>query len=524
VLFFFLGFLGYGFSSVGRIDGLPPLPEAYYPDGRGSQPSDGGRPEPLGPSALELRLETAFGKGCAELHRAIRLDVRSRGMLLSAENFTVLDDGRVSLTPISVALFAKDLRSNELSIIKGDVAYIKFDRPVRSFSEIGSRKIEAAELAGKISIVNNRKRKERDQDLKITMPNGPLYFDEKTHKVWTTDHIELRDFKSQPEPHVVKGKGMEMELATDPQPAARGKSPDGISGVKWVMLLADVDMTLHTDGKQNFFDTSAAPASRPKGEAPKRSVVRVTTPGRFRYDMSDKGPDVATFDTPPPPPEAAPAAAPQVRVHRQNFAPASNDRLACTRLRLTVRRRDGKAPPPKDGAAGEAVRAETIHATGPDGEVVLTSDAEKLVARGGDFFHDTGKGLTVLKGKTGAQVQKDDSEIWAKEIQIQKRPPAAPGKPGQPAKDSYDVRADGPGRLHFRDVKEKRTLHAFWEKTLTLTRDKQEDVVTLVGDARFVDEAGGQHLSADELKVWLDPERDAPAAGAGGTGRKPRHL
>jgi hypothetical protein len=75
---------------------------------------------------------------------------------------------------------------------------------------------------------------------------------------------------------------------------------------------------------------------------------------------------------------------------------------------------------------------------------------------------------------------------------------------------------------------------------LTLTRDNEEDLITLLGDARFVDDLGtGQELQADELRVWLDPERpvDPKAAGAdkgasrpGATadskasGRRPRHL
>src|SRR4051812_46590645 len=107
-LFFALGFLGYGFSNVGRIDGLPPLPEAYRPGGDITVP----KVEEVGPTKLELRLESAFGKDCAEMHRAIRLDIRSRNMLLSSEHFNVLPDGRVSLTPLSVALFGKEPPAN----------------------------------------------------------------------------------------------------------------------------------------------------------------------------------------------------------------------------------------------------------------------------------------------------------------------------------------------------------------------------------------------------------------------------
>lgn len=527
---FFLAFVGYAFTSIGRIDGLPPLPEAYWPVvGGGPTIDTGAKPPP----PIEKRLEMAFGKKCEEIHRAIRLDIRSRGMLLSAENFTVMPDGRVSLTPISVAMFSKDRPGTpvpEISTIRGNVALIKFDRPVSNFSEIGSRKIEEAELSGNIEISSNRRRLERDQDLKISLGTGPLYYNEKTHRIWTYDWVRLEDHRSKPEPHLVKGRGMQMELTVEPQPGAtRGQGRDTISGVKWVTLESAVDMTLHADGKQGFFDTSAAGAAVKPTEAKatpgptQRSVLYVTTPGRFRYDLN-KDHDLATFEAPPA--SATPAKIPpQVQVRRQNFNPPSNDHLVCTKLVMRVKRRDNKNAPARDRAQ-ETTRVETLHATGPDGEVVLTSDVERLQARGADFFHQAEEGLTVLKGPSGIHVKKDDSEIYARDLHLKKRPVPS-RKPGEPAaKDSYDVTAQGPGRIHFHDPKEKRTQHAFWANQLTSARDGAEDLLTLVGDARFIDEVGDQTLSADILKVWLDPEEKRPAAAdvKPTSGRRPRHL
>jgi lipopolysaccharide export system protein LptA len=531
--FFFLGFLGYAFSSVGRIDGLPPLPAIYHPGTQAARPvasSDN--------SILKKRMEAAFGFNCPEQDRAIGLDIRSRGLLIAAENFNVMEDGRVSLWPISLAMMGKDPRSPDLSTIKGDMAYIAFDRPVRSFSEIGSRKIVAAEISGNIKIMNNRKRAERDQDIHISIPFGPLYFREDTHRIWTQDDLRVEDHKSKPNPHVVTAKGMIMELAVDPNPPS-GKGKETVNGVKWLLLAGKVDMTLYTDGQQNFFDTAAGPGGKPldpKTAENKRAVVQVTTPGPFRYDMSNNY-DLATFDAGPATPETRGER--RVRVVRTLIAspgnPGSRDELLCDKLVMRVQRRDSNKRSPSDPKPdqGEAVRVETVHATGPDGEVVLTSSAEKLVARGADFFHDALKGRTVLAGKSGAHIQREESEIQAVELVLQKRPPEA--RPAAvPGKEGYDVFAKGPGRLHFRDSKENRTLHAFWSNTLSLTRDKDEELVTLIGDARFLDESGGgQELKADELRVWLDPEQPAeiktPGAPAAASetktsGRKPRHL
>jgi len=546
---FFLGFLGYAFSSVGRIDGLPPLPSIYHPGTQATRPdfsSDN--------SILKKRMEAAFGLNCPEQDRAIGLDIRSRGLLIAAEHFNVMEDGRVSLWPISLALMGKEPRSPELSTIKGDMAYIQFDRPVRSFSEIGSRKIIAAEISGNIKIMHNRKRVQRDQDIHISIPFGPLYFQEDSHRIWTKDDLRLEDHKSSPEPHVITARGMTMELDVAPS-TQPGKGKETINGVKWLLLHSRVDMTLHTDAQQNFFDTAASPGTKPTvtPSQQKRAVVRVTTPSSFRYDMH-KDHDLATF-------VAGAATADtrgehRVRVVRTILAsdkgPGSRDELLCEKLVLKVLRRDNNksvaanstpaaatAPANPAPTQGEAVRVETVHATGPDGQVILTSSAEKLIARGGDFFHDVIKGRTVLRSKTAVHVQREDSEIHASELIMQKRP-SVPNSPTN-GREGYDVAAKGPGRLLFRDGKENRTLHAFWSNSLTLTRDKEEDLITLLGDARFLDESGGgQELKADELRVWLDPEpanasqektpppsspllqpRSTPGHA---TSRRPRHL
>jgi hypothetical protein len=101
----FMVYLGYAYSSVGRIDGLPPLPEIYWPNPEG--PDE--RPPPTHiKSKLEELIKQAFGNDCPELKRAIRLALPARNMVLAAEQFQVAPDGRVCLSPISVALFGKD--------------------------------------------------------------------------------------------------------------------------------------------------------------------------------------------------------------------------------------------------------------------------------------------------------------------------------------------------------------------------------------------------------------------------------
>src|SRR5437762_826932 len=90
-------------AQMGGIDGLPPLPEAFFPKENPNPP-----PPPLtGQSVVDMKLEQAFGKECPELHRHLKIEVEARGLLLAAKDFEILKDGRVLLSPLSVAVFGK---------------------------------------------------------------------------------------------------------------------------------------------------------------------------------------------------------------------------------------------------------------------------------------------------------------------------------------------------------------------------------------------------------------------------------
>src|SRR5262249_8986663 len=144
-----------------------------------------------------------------------------------------------------------------------DVAYLTFDRPVSNPSEISSRKITQIEISGHVQVVNNRRRLERDEDLRVNIDTGTLYYVEKDQRIWTEGLVKLEDFKGKPRPHVTKGKGLEMLLQTETPPA----KPNGpkkndkvtITGVKWVKLGANVDMKLYVEGQTNFMAPPTGP-------------------------------------------------------------------------------------------------------------------------------------------------------------------------------------------------------------------------------------------------------------------------
>jgi hypothetical protein len=162
-ILFIAGYTGYS-TVLGGIDGMPPLPQAYWPRQTSELPPIPERPA----SRVVARLQSAFGAECPEIHRQIKVEVATRGMVFAADHFKIETDGRVCLTPLSVVMFSKDRtdpRPPEVTTIRGQVAYLRFDRPVTQYTEIGSRKIVAAEISGSIELTNNRRTAERGDDL-----------------------------------------------------------------------------------------------------------------------------------------------------------------------------------------------------------------------------------------------------------------------------------------------------------------------------------------------------------------------
>jgi hypothetical protein len=558
---FAVGYVGYAASSLGRINTLPPLPDQYKP-GTGRRAAAAPHP-PTTTSPLDAKMIQAFGRECPELKLPIRLELNSKSMVMAASSFELVN-GRLHLEKLSIALFGKnknDGRGIEINTLKSNSAYLTFDRPITTLSEINGRKITEAEMIGDIMIVNNRRTPQRDDDLSLYIKTGPLYYNEQRQIIWTHDAIHLIDGQTKP-PSEVRGKDMEMELATQAPPprpgaaaAAHKPKNESISGVKRIVLKSDVNMHLYVSGQTPFpagdKDKAGKPPAVPAKAPGEVSHVVVKTAGRFQYDIY-KDHDMARFFVPE---EGQASRSPQYvtveRIHEQR----GNDQLGCHHLELRMRRRENSkstgaagaavtsaaAPAPGPAAAEPAgeqgLEVETAHATGP--EVTLTSDAEKLYAEGNDFFYDATKKLTILKGAPHMKADRDESLLYAPEMQIQDI--VVPATPGTPAQTYQQVTARGPGSIHLpkkvQGEKTVHTVHAFWNDKLTSTKDGANDLLILTGKARFVQDENEQSMQAETLKVWLLPAEKKPAGAAPAacpapakapagpeTGRKPHHL
>ncbi len=526
------GFAVYA-SVLGWLDGLPPLPEVYthpmvnendIPD----VTSGGVRP-------IDARLKLAFGPSCVELNYKLKFEAQKKGLLFAATDYKQLDDGRVQLDQVSVAIFGKGTR--EISTVHADRAILTCDKPIKKIEDMGSRKIVAAELMadseyathdprkGHVHITNNRKTYDPADDILVKSP-GPIYYLDEPKPaqphIWSYTHVELTDKQNRPSPGAeeapqmptVTADGMRIYLTVEP-PAKAGaprkaaqKNAGGVSGVDHIELDRNVTMNLWTEQK-SMFGPGKDPQPKkeipkdPKAPPPEKVLVKIRTNGPFNYDMIK---DKAHFEIPPP---RDPSLIEYVTVNRKTKG-YNEDTLTCDYLDVQFKRRkpgepgkDGKTPPPppvdadKPNNPENELEIETIHAWGKN--IAMSSDQESLFAYGFDLFYDATIKQTVLKGAPMHAV-KDGNLIRAPELILA----------NLDDKEKQHARARGPGQVGMGDIDPKTQEHsrqAQWNDWLVVTKVREHgrdlDLITLTGGASFRDTINEQTLTGKQLKLWL---------------------
>lgn len=507
---------------LGGIDGLPPLPQAYW-----AGPTQEFQALPVRQNNADKRLRDAFGQDCPEAKWSIRLEVAAHNLVLAAQDFT-LENGRVKLWPFSVAIFSKEKDPAtwpEINTVRADVAYLSFDRPVNNVMEIGSRRIVGGELShdpkrgagspgagggGGVTIVSNRGTAQRDDDVSVFTP-GPIHYDEKLNRSWTDNVVLLTDHQTKPKPTTINAVGMVVFLRPAGQAAPGTPKPGkgragGFSGADKIVLKADVNMHLWIDSQSGFLG-GRGPAGQPlqdKSPAPKvppqRVQLVVTCPGPFTYDL---GTYLALFEAASP----QGSTGGQVVVNRINEAEGKNEQLTCERLELQFQRKQVKptsavavGAKPREQQENMDIRSARATMTAAGRHVTITSETENMHASGSELVYDAAAQLTTLKGPNMVAI-KDGNEIHARELRLKMDERAV-----------REVVAPGPGRIALLDrEKGQRHQHALWQDELIATREGDVDVLLLTGRATFEDQQQGQRIRADRLRVWLEPE---PAAAA----------
>jgi hypothetical protein len=80
---------------------------------------------------------------------AVKLEDRSKALVISASTITVAPDGRVRLNDCTIARYRK---GGKPTTIQSEYAYFTLDGVVRSITDLARRRILAVELAGGVSM------------------------------------------------------------------------------------------------------------------------------------------------------------------------------------------------------------------------------------------------------------------------------------------------------------------------------------------------------------------------------------
>ena len=214
---FFTAYLVYAYF-LGGINGLPPLPADYVEIKMDTDPEL----LPSRENEADRKLGVAFGPDCDEVKRNITVELQSRGMVLAAQDIK-FEEGGVTLTPFSLAIFGKEREGDkfpEINTIQCHEAKLKFDKEVKNIAEMANRKITGGQLSGDVKIINNRHTPQRDDDLSLST-QGPLYYEESLHRIWTGADVQVMDLQSKPKPMVIYGTRMHLTWPTRINPLLR---------------------------------------------------------------------------------------------------------------------------------------------------------------------------------------------------------------------------------------------------------------------------------------------------------------
>jgi lipopolysaccharide export system protein LptA len=513
---FLVGFRVYG-HFLGGIDGLTPLPEDYWPY-QGEVPW---QPPPR-QNDLENKLRMAFGEG-PELKRIFKLEIPSRHLVLAADDFIIPKEGKgkgkVFLPLLSIGVFGVKGTYPEINTVTCNKAYLTFDKEITTPDQIGKSKLIAAELIGDVKITNNRRTPERYDDL-VLLTQGPVYYQESMHRIWTNAVVKLMDMQSRPNPTEITAVGMDLDLTqeTTKRAEAHKAKPDSISGVDQISLRSNVRMDLYVDPQSGFLapekptpKSGAEVKSAPPPALNKDHVV-ITTDGPFHYDV---GKDKARFDISH---RQSPLSS-RVHVTREHQNSTATDELYCDRLDLQFQRKNASSQQLRSvGAEDRSVELEIESADASQlyEPVKLSSDLQGLTASGHDLHYDARTRQSTLTGNPQIHAMKDGNEILAHELVLT----------GIDKKETQQAKARGPGKIDMLDrAKGNRTLHARWKDLLTYTKEGPYDCLILTGDAVFEDEEHGQNLQAQKIKVWLEPvDANNPGAKDQQQRLRPHHL
>lgn len=104
---------------------------------------------PESPSVVE-KLRLAFPDGAAS-NATFKVEIRTKGLVIAYDHFSIERDGRLKLFPCFIARFQEANSASSGSrptSIRSPVAFVTLDEPLRALSDLGNRKIISVDLEG----------------------------------------------------------------------------------------------------------------------------------------------------------------------------------------------------------------------------------------------------------------------------------------------------------------------------------------------------------------------------------------
>ena len=551
---------------LGGVNGLPALPPALA---QAIDPSTTPDWEYLKPSEkpVEARIRLAFGPDPEEMRCRVKLYSEKDGILLAAGDsiFRPDGDGRVELTPCSIAFFGKSRGPDgppEISTIYGDHAWLRFEKPVYKPTELDVGQLVSIEFVsdpelkshdprrGQIVVMNNRKSAAQDDDLEMITSGSLLYAAHPSNdaagrplphistasKVTVYDHQNVPPSARSANKPMAQGDGMQVFMSAPP-PTADPKAPAKSSGaVERIRLLSNVEFNRYSSSGTGFaagFGPPTGPAQKPDPDKPP-SLMHVRSPGGFDYDLPE---ELAKFFKA----DRAGGKPDMVEVTQYSSAKGRDikDWLSAEYLDLRFVRPVAKSLAAAGGGPAYAMfkpqatpgggpmpsdsdrQVESMHAWG---DVFLSSEGEKLNAWGSDLVFNKKQGTGTLVGSP-MFAEKDGTLMSGKSLVMTNLNDKA---------RSMAV-CEGPGSVGMGGRPDPVTRHypreALFSKSMTYAKVEEQgkplELIVFEGDARFTDTPALQALKGDRIRLWLLPRGDGPSepsAGDPAANAKPHHL
>jgi hypothetical protein len=409
-----------------------------------------------------------------------------------AESWKQLENKRqMKFEPLAMVWFGED--GDEPLTIIAESAIITFQRELE-ISNPNPGRVIGGQLTGQVLIQG---------DDNLAVAGRHFIFSEKSARIWSDNAVAFTF--QQHKGHSERGIQIDLKTLENPKPGTHL----AVADVRQVHLFRNVTMDFLFDQ-----DNETIP-------------LTVTSSGSFTMNFNDESPDqaksmFATFLD-------------DVVVDRPT-GPNETDRITADKLTLHLQRSEKENPdlplremPNIGGKRKAKIVLKQIDATGERRQVVLTSDENDMEARMRlfSYFPEQRKALlrfddqltikeatTLERGKAPIRfervvVRQGDSNLQCFEVEF-----------GHNKKGKVEqVICRGAGWLNYTEVREENNrlqrrsvLSVQWQDMLRKYPDDKSklDIIDLTGDAivRIPEERSG--ISADYIKLWMDPIEAIP--------------